>query len=443
MNQGLGYDEGDDQVALLSEAGPITRGALRRGSDELRTLLRSDGVHRVLVCTDDPSRILTAVDACHRAGADLWIAHTNVPSEFILKICDEFDVGLVIRDSLTRREVRAKDAQNEAERQGGSEGSSRIHMMTSGTTGQPKIAAHTLDSLLGRVRAAAALSVNQGGTWLLTYQTTGFAGVQVLLNGALSRSTVVVPAERTPAKFYAAAEAHGVTHVSATPTFWRSFLMVARPGVLRLRQVTIGGEAVDQSTLDRVRAAFPDARITHIYASTEAGAVFAVHDGLEGFPAAWLEQVNQGVSLRIRDGFLQIKSPHAMRRYVSTTDQPHLDDGWIGTADSCEIVGDRVRFLGRQDSTINVGGSKVYPLAVETVLLAMPEVAEARVFGVPNPVSGALVGADVVLAAGVDDPAAARKAVLKRCREQLAGYQVPRVFNVVEALEVGASGKKG
>src|SRR5690606_26334431 len=101
------------------------------------------------------------------------------------------------------------------------------------------------------------------------------------------------------------------------------------------------------------------------------------------------------------------------------------------------------KILGRQDSTINVGGSKVYPLAVEKVLLAMPEVVEARVFGVPNPVSGALVGADVVFSADVGDPTAARRDVLKRCRQQLAGYQVPRVFNVVESLEVGASGKKG
>jgi acyl-coenzyme A synthetase/AMP-(fatty) acid ligase len=119
-----------------------------------------------------------------------------------------------------------------------------------------------------------------------------------------------------------------------------------------------------------------------------------------------------------------------------------LEDGWLRTADRAVIQGGRVRILGRQDSTINVGGSKVYPLAVETILLGLPEVAEARVFGVPNPISGFLVGAEVVLAAGVD-PETARPKILAACREQLAGYQVPRVFKIVDSIAVHASGKKG
>jgi acyl-coenzyme A synthetase/AMP-(fatty) acid ligase len=204
----------------------------------------------------------------------------------------------------------------------------------------------------------------------------------------------------------------------------------------------LGGEAADQATLNRVKAAFPAARVTHTYASTEAGMVFAVHDGLEGFPSAWLEQPRQGVEVRLRDGFLQIKTPHAMRGYLTEAAQPLLDDGWLATADRCEVTGDRARILGRDDSTINVGGSKVYPLAVEKFLLDLPGVAEARVYGSPNPISGFLVGADVVLEPGAD-PAEARPRILAACREGLAGYQVPRVFKIVDAIAVGASGKKG
>ena len=139
----------------------------------------------------------------------------------------------------------------------------------------------------------------------------------------------MVPEQRTPAGFYEAARRHRVTQISATPTFWRSFLMVPSPGRSQLRQITLGGEAADQATLDRLKAAFPEARITHIYASTEAGVVYAVHDGREGFPSAWLEQPGQGVELRIRDGFLQIKTANAMRGYVTESAQPLLDDGWL------------------------------------------------------------------------------------------------------------------
>jgi len=280
------------------------------------------------------------------------------------------------------------------------------------------------------------------GKWLLTYQPTGFAGLQVSLTAALTGGVVVAPEQRTPAGFFAAARHWQVTQISGTPTFWRAFLMVVTPGSLALTQVTLGGEAADQTTLNRLKAAFPEARITHTYASTEAGMVFAVHDGIEGFPSAWLEQPRQGVELRLRDGFLQIRSPHLMAGYLAAPSQPLLEGGWLATADRCEVVGDRVRILGRDDSTINVGGSKVYPLAIEKFLLSLPGVAEARVYGAPNPISGFLVGADVVLQRG-PDPAEARPRILAACREKLAGYQVPRIFKIVDSIEVAESGKKG
>jgi acyl-coenzyme A synthetase/AMP-(fatty) acid ligase len=203
----------------------------------------------------------------------------------------------------------------------------------------------------------------------------------------------------------------------------------------------MGGEAADQATLDRVKAAFPNARITHTYASTEAGVVFAVHDGREGFPVSFLQQSAHGIQLRIRDGFLEIKTPDKMQGYVSDTAQPVLDDGWLTTSDRCDVVGDRVIIAGRADSTINVGGYKVYPLAIEKLILSQPGVAEARVYGVPNPISGALVAADVVLSPG-ENPTAARPRILSACREQLASFQVPRVLQFVAAIEARASGKK-
>lgn len=429
---GLGFDRGDDTVALLADGTHTTRGQLRELSDGLLERMQGDGVKRVLVQSDDPADVLRAIDACSRGNAALWIAHTSLPQGYVDDICAQFGIQL---------RVGSRDEPLHAGTADAPVGAS-IHMMTSGTTGRPKIAAHTLDTLLGRVRTAAGLPQNQRGRWLLCYQTTGFAGVQVLLTAALSHGAIAVPRERTPAGFYSAAAAAKVTQISGTPTFWRSFLMVAEPGALQLRQITLGGEAVDQPTLDRVKAAFPTARVTHIYASTEAGAVFAVHDGRAGFPAAWLEEPIQGVQLRLSDGYLQIKSPRAMHRYVSETEQPHLDDGWIATADRCEIEGDRVRIIGRQDSTINVGGSKVYPLAVETILLDLPEVLEARVYGEPNPISGYLVAAEVVLAPDTD-PAQAKKSILRQCRERLSGYQVPRVLQIVDSIRVHQSGKKG
>lgn len=424
--------ESDDDTPIVEYADRVlTRGELARRAEDLTTFARANDVQRMMVHSDDPLHILRAIDAAVRSQADLFIAHTNLPAAHINAIIETFAIGLVIgaEDALTG--APAGDAAP----------TGRIFMMTSGTTGAPKIAAHDVEALMRRAKAAITPN-NRGAKWLLTYQPTGFAGVQVQLTAAASGGVIVAPAERSPAGFLQAARQSGVTQISATPTFWRSFLMTMRPGDLALRQVTLGGEAADQATLDRIRKAFPEARVTHIYASTEAGVVFSVHDGLEGFPAAWLDQSNQGAQLRVRDGFLHILAPNAMQSYVSDNAQPVLDDGWLATADRVELRGDRAFIVGRDDSTINVGGSKVYPLAIEQFLLQQTGVAEARVFGQPNPISGFLVAAEVVLDPGVD-AAAARTTILAACREALASYQVPRVFKIVDAIAVRESGKKG
>lgn len=426
----MGLRQHDNEPVVIHPGASITRGELRQRSDDLLEILTNNNIERALVRSDDPVHILRAIDACNRAGTDLFIAHTNLPAQHLTDILETFAIQIQLSDDDTLCTAQ----------QPGAPGDARIFMMTSGTTGRPKIATHTLESILSRIKAGAKFT-SQGGKWLLTYQPTGFAGLQVILTALLAGGAVVVPEKQSPAAFFEAARKAQVTQISGTPTFWRSFLMVHEPGSLDLRQLTLGGEAADQSTLDRLKTAFPAARITHIYASTEAGVVFAVHDGIQGFPSAWLDQPNQGVQLRLKDGLLQIKNANAMRGYITSSTQPLLEDGWLSTADRCEIRGDRVNVLGRDDSTINVAGSKVYPLAVEIFLLTLPCVAEARVYGVPNPISGSLVAADVVLREG-EDPASARPMILSACRSHLAGYQVPRVFKIVESIAVGASGKK-
>lgn len=423
----------DDPLPLAAVGGRAwSRAEVRQLSQDLSERLQQAKVGRVLVRSDDPVHILRAIDACHRLGADLFIAHTTLPQAEVDEVMERHSVQALVGEVDRIVDDPVPNAS----------GSGRIFMMTSGTTGRPKIASHTLDSLLSRVRAGARLPSNRGGKWLLTYQPTGFAGVQVMLTALEAGGMVIAPTQRTPGGFYEAARHWEVSQISATPTFWRAFLMVADPAALALRQITMGGEAADQVTLDRVRRAFPAARITHTYASTEAGVVYAVHDGREGFPSAWLEKPVQGAQLRLRDGFLQIKTPNAMGGYLSERSQPLLDDGWLATADRCEIVGDRVLVLGRDDSSINVAGSKVYPLAIETFLLALPGVMEARVYGAASPISGALVCADVVLAAG-EDPKEGRRRLMSACRAGLSRYQAPSVLKIVDAIEVKASGKKG
>lgn len=428
----LPFDGETNAQLVLDGARGATRADLRRMSSLVESDLSRHVITRVLVASDQPSRILAVLDAASRAGADLWIAHADLPRHVIDAAAREHEVGLIIADD----EQRVLDTPPVA-------ASARICLMTSGTTGRPKIAAYTQEHLLGRFTSQPSLSALAGSRWLLTYQPTTFAGLQVMLTALYSGGALVVAARRTPQEFFDAAQQHGVTHVSGTPTFWRSLLMVAPTGSLPgLRQVTLGGEAVDQPTLDRIRLTFPLARITHIYASTEAGVVFSVNDSRAGFPSAWLSEGAQGSQLRIRDGLLEVRAPRHMAGYLGeAVPTPFAEDGWLRTSDRVAVDGDRVRFLGRLDSVINVGGSKVDPFSVEAFLLGLDGVAEARVVGVRNQITGFIVTAEIVLTNGVD-PAGARERILAECYHQLPSTHVPRVLRIVDSIQVLESGKK-
>jgi len=420
-----------DAPCLERDGAALNYTELLDRSSALLESMRSHRIQRALVRSDDPADVLRALDACNRAGVDLYVAHTTLDAEMVARLIERFSIQLTLGET---DRLHTQPAES-------SGGEPHVFLMTSGTvTGQSKIATHSLRSIVGRL-AGARLESAPGARWLLTYQPTGFAGMQVQLMAMLSGAVLVSTAHRTPHGMYEAARRSRVTHISGTPTFWRAFLMLAAPGELELRQITLGGEPVDQRTLARLSASFPAARVTHTYASTEAGFVYSVSDGREGFPREWLDDPGRAVQLRIRDDLLQVKSVHAMAGYASAHPQPLLDDGWLATADRCEVRGDRVCITGREDATVNVAGSKVYPATVETFLLSLPAVADAKVYGIPNPITGSILGADVVLAGNVDSSQAV-DAISASCHARLARYSIPHVINIVDRIPVSASGKK-
>ncbi|CAO3409541.1 AMP-binding protein [Azospirillum largimobile] len=307
-----------------------------------------------------------------------------------------------------------------------------VTLESSGTTGAPKRLRHEFDRLRGRLRGMA----EEGARWLLTYDPGAFAGLQVMLTAAAAGALLVAAPHGVSGGIAGLAEAarrHAVTHVSGTPSFWRAFLMALGDADLPLRAVTLGGEAADQPLLDRLAERFPGARLRHIYASTEAGALFAVADGRAGFPAAWLDDAPDGLALRIVDGVLEVRSPRAA---PGTGDA----DGWLSTGDLVERQGDRVLFAGRLDGLVNVGGVKVSPEAVERRLLAVAGVADAAVAAVPSPITGHLLTATIVPAPGADGETL--RAALRAATADLPPAARPRALTFADHIPLSAAGKK-
>ncbi len=318
-------------------------------------------------------------------------------------------------------------------------------LLTSGTTGTPKLVQHTLQSLGG---ALPQTSSGERTVWSTFYDIRRYGGLQIYLRAVLSRSPLVLSsAGESTQDFLTRAAAAGVTHISGTPSHWRRVLMSGDAAILEPVYVRSSGEVADQALLDNLRGAYPHARIAHAFASTEAGVAFDVNDGLAGFPQALLENPAGAIELKVVDHTLRIRSGRNAARYLGTAPAVLVgDDGFVDTGDMVELVDGRYYFRGRMGGVINVGGLKVYPEEVESVLNADPRVRMSLVRARRNPITGAVVVADVVLAdpassAAADAPDAVKNALLDACRRSLAAHKVPAMLRFVPALEFTAAGK--
>ena len=317
-------------------------------------------------------------------------------------------------------------------------------MFTSGTTGVPKLVVHTLAGLTGAIRAGAANGA--APVWGTFYDIRRYGGLQILLRALLTGGSMVLSDTREPVADHLARLGRlGVTHLSGTPSHWRRALMTPAIAAISPAVVRLSGEVADQAVLDALKAQFPRAAVGHAYASTEAGVGFEVNDGLEGFPAALVEAEDGPVRMRIVDGALQLRSTRAAGGYLNAG-APALvgADGFVDSGDMVERRGERYHFVGRRGGVINVGGLKVHPEEVEAVINLHPAVRMALVKGRRNPITGAIVVADVVLntPAGEDaDQAVLRESILVACRAALAPFKAPAMVRFVPALAVTAGGK--
>jgi len=313
-------------------------------------------------------------------------------------------------------------------------------LATSGTTTIPKLVSHTFRSLTRTVRRPP--HSEPIARWGLLYDYTRFAGLQVVLQSLISGSHLIALTADMPLRqrLDSLAEQR-CTHLSATPALWRAILMMPQAMQLPLAQITIGGEIADARLLTTLRSAFPTARITHIYASTEAGVGFSVNDGVPGFPASYLDKGPGGVQVRIVHSRLEVRNTEVDSAYVGTDHRFQADDGWIDTGDVVERAGDRYHFIGRASGVINVGGNKVHPEEIERILVEFPGIREARVFGKRSSLMGSVVAAEVVPMTLPKDPSALCRDILSYLRSRTEPFKVPAQLTLVETIGRTPTGK--
>jgi acyl-coenzyme A synthetase/AMP-(fatty) acid ligase len=426
-------DERPDQPAIIGADGTLTWAQVRAQAGELaRQLDALDPAPPAMLMLHPRAASLSAL-----VGAALARRPVILVSHLLEAVAREYleAVGgsclLEIRDG--RIEVALRSTRPPAPLPA-RDGETEFYIFTSGSTGKPKCARHTWSTL---AKGAKVIPRLLGRRWLIAHSIAQFGGLQILTYCLLNGSTTVLPGDYTPQTALRTVRDHGVEYIDSTPTYLRQLLMNSTRSDWegsKLYHVSLAGEIVSQQLIDAIKEMVPGVKITHVYSSTEMGSSIRVTDGREGFDAKLIDHQH----LKIVDGELHVRrSSKAMLGYLGNAP---LEQEWVATNDLVEVVGDRVRFLGRADDVINVGGSKVIPGVVEGVIRQVAGVADVRVSGHASSIVGNLVKATLLLV-----PGAARDQVVEQvkrhCTAHLAAHMVPRVVVVADQLQLTVTQK--
>jgi acyl-CoA synthetase (AMP-forming)/AMP-acid ligase II len=291
-------------------------------------------------------------------------------------------------------------------------------LFSSGSTGKSKAVVHDLQLLLKKFQRP-----RRRWRTLLFLGLDHIGGMNTLLYTVSNGGMAVVAADRSPSAVCQAIQQHRVELLPTSPTFLNFLLLSGADkayDLSSLRLITYGTEPMPQSTLDRVVHVFPAVTLQQTYGLSELGILRSQsHDPT----SRWVRLGGEGYQMKVIDHRLWIKAESAMLGYLNAASAFDAE-GYFDTGDVVEVDGEWLRILGRASEIINVGGSKVFPAEVESVLLTLDNVEDAVVYAEPNPLTGQTVAVTIKLQH--EESLAQFKIRMRRgCQDRLAPYQMP------------------
>ncbi len=301
-----------------------------------------------------------------------------------------------------------------------------LTLFTSGTTGKPKSVTHKISSFLRSIKIGKRFENN---VWGLCYHPTHIAGINVFFQALFNLNQIVFLFDLPKDEIKKQLENSAITNLSATPSFYRQ-LLPSSEVFETIKYVTSGGERYDEKLADDLKKIFVNARFRNIYASTEAGTIFT----------------GDGDYFRVKEDFLNLLKIVENRLFLhcsllGSSENLKFEGDWYDSGDIVEVISNSpltIKFVSRQNDFVNIGGFKVNPLEVEEILRTYPGVKNARVFGKKNPVLGNILVAEI-------QPDVEQNLEERELREflmtRVQNYKIPRMFIMVEELEMTKTGK--
>jgi len=308
-------------------------------------------------------------------------------------------------------------------------------LFSSGSTGKSKASLHDLTYLLDKFKLKR--HTLKTITFLLYDHIGGFNTLfYILSNGGL----IVTLSERTPDVVLKTIEKYKVELLPTSPTFLNLILISESYkdyDLSSLKMITYGTEPMLETTLTKFNQLFPDIKFLQTYGLSEIG---ILRSKSKSSNSLWMKIGGEGFDIRIVNDLLEIKAKSAMIGYLNAP-SPFTKDGWFKTGDTVEVEGEYIKILGRKSEIINVGGEKVYPAEIESVIQEMDEIQEVVVYGEKNPIIGNIVCCNVLLFEALDLNKL-KKRIRKHCIKKLENYKIPVKINIIKKQQYSDRFKK-
>lgn len=320
------------------------------------------------------------------------------------------------------------------------QGHAGLILFSSGTTGKPKAMLHDLDRLIDGYtgRRARPLSI------LLFLLFDHIGGINTLLNILTIGGCATLMQEKTPQHVASLIERFKISVLPTSPTFLNLMLLgdaASQHDLGSLRMITYGTEPMPQSLLLRLRETLPRVKLLQTFGTSETGIVSTTSMSSDSL---YMKFNDPSIDHKVVDGELWLRSSRQILGYLNHPSDSFTEDGWFRTGDVVEEdEHGYLRIRGRRKEIINVGGEKVFPAEVESVLLRHPWVRDCKAYGQPNGITGQFVAADIVLDEQCcEGTAAALREIRAYARGSMDSYKAPVRLNAVEAIAYSTRFKK-
>ena len=470
-----------DAIVEIDTGRHVTYAQLHEGVLRRAAHLHHSGVKvgdRVAVLSGSCADVFELLYACARVGAVLVPLNWRLAPTELRGIVDDCEPTLLYHDDdneavartlgegTDHRTFRWDDPVDGSEDTSSSSsvpqresaaGEAWIIVYTSGTTGKPKGAVHTIESVRANIdNSAFACEVNSNSVVLNALPTFHVAGLHLYANPALMFGGTVLLMNKFDAVetlALLADSSRAITHFGGVPAMFQRMaaeLSFASSSVSGIR-ATVGGSPVPPTLIktwqDKGMAMMP------IYGATEAGSSLLFAPAIATAPDSGVGIATLHAETTIRDatgeqvgvdtvGELWVRGPMVMSGYWRKPDETSKAinrDGWFRTGDAASLDSDgNHRIVDRWKDMFISGGENVYPAEIENVLYQHPEVVLASVIGVASARWGEAGVAYVVRG---DDATVDSDGLLEWCRDRLASYKVPIEIVFRNDLPRNATGK--